>query len=82
MQFITLLIANGAKVDEVDESTELAPLHLIMKKRDPGLLEGVLGQMRGREIDVNVKDGEGLTPLHTLVEQLQVNMNILVQLIS
>ncbi len=70
--FIVLLLQNGAKLDEVDGATELAPFHEIVKKGCPRLVREALKSAVG-DTDVNVQDGEGLTPLHHAVEAIKVS---------
>ena len=67
--FVVVLIANGAKLDKVDPTSETAPIHAILRKASPALLNAVL--KTGKTFNINVQDGEGLTPLHVAVEQLE-----------
>lgn len=71
-KFVALLLAYGSSLDEVDPATELAPIHAIVRKGSSELVGVALGASKLDKVDVNVQDGEGLTPLHTAVELLQV----------
>ena len=75
-QFVTLLLDLGAKVDEVDAATEVAPLHSIVRSGNVGLVEAALGRMTSGS-KVNVQDGEGKTPLHCATELLEVSSHII-----
>ena len=69
--FITLLLSAGFSLDDVDQVTEVAPIHAIIKQGNTDLARNSL-KTSNSNWDVNVQDGEGLTPLHTAVELLQV----------
>jgi hypothetical protein len=71
---IEVLVSAGAGLDQVDPATEQSSLHNVVKQKDPALLKAVLlaAESRGSKVDVNVQNGEGLTPLHSAVELLQV----------
>ena len=69
--YVSLLLANGATLDTVDDATERAPIHDIVRKGKPELVRVML-QYVDEKTNINVPDGEGLTVVHCAVEQLQV----------
>jgi hypothetical protein len=71
--FIVLLLEHGARMDEVDSATEMAPIHDVVKKGEPKLVREAMKAAVG-ETDVNVADGEGLTPLHHAVEAIKASI--------
>ncbi|CAB4060892.1 unnamed protein product [Lepeophtheirus salmonis] len=70
-RFVETLILhpNATRVDEINELLETSPLHEVARRGDPELLRLVLEA--GFPYDVNIPDGEGLTPLHVVVESLE-----------
>ena len=80
-QFVALLLSYGSTMDEVDPATEVAPIHAIVRKGSSELVAVALGAAAAAaktdKMDVNVQDGEGLTPLHTAVELLQVRYELI-----
>eukprot|EP00096_Caligus_rogercresseyi_P004529 TRINITY_DN18838_c0_g1_i1.p1 TRINITY_DN18838_c0_g1~~TRINITY_DN18838_c0_g1_i1.p1 ORF type:complete len:1006 (+),score=258.20 TRINITY_DN18838_c0_g1_i1:102-3119(+) len=64
-----LLMPGGPRGDDINELLESSPLHQVVRKGDPGLLSLFLEA--GFPLDVNIPDGEGLSPLHAILESLE-----------
>jgi len=65
-EFVSALIASGAKADLKNTILEAVPFHEAVRNNDPELLKLVLRSVS----NVNIQDGEGSSALHIATESL------------